>query len=83
MRESGSAIRDLPVVERKPPEAGALNGKIVAFNDTNVALATASNTFVILPVGKCPENIEIGERIAVRIRQGRATLLSGTQKERQ
>jgi hypothetical protein len=74
MRESGAAIRDLPIVERKPPEIGTLTGKAVAATDTHVAVATASNSFVILQLQDQAPEVQIGERIVVRIQQGRTTI---------
>jgi hypothetical protein len=82
MRQSGAAIRDLPIQERKAPDAGTLAGKAVATSNTHVALATASNTFVILQLNGQAPSLELGERIAVRMQQGLASIEDGLGRER-
>jgi hypothetical protein len=77
MRQSGAAIRELPITERKPPEAGILTGKAVATTDTHVAIATASNSFVILQLKDPAATVQVGEKIAVRMQQGRANIEKG------
>ena len=82
MREAGTAIHGLPIVERKPPEAGPLSGRAVAKTDTHIAIATAANSFVVVPCNDLPVNIEIGERISLRMQQGRATIEDGPYRGR-
>jgi hypothetical protein len=74
MRESGAAIRDLPIVERTPPRVGTFTGRAVAATETHVAVATASNSFVILQMDSHSSSVEVGDKIAVRVQQGRATI---------
>jgi hypothetical protein len=82
MRQSGAAISELPITERKPPEAGILTGKAVAATESHVAIATASNSFVILQLADPAESVQIGEKIAVRMQQGRANIEKGLDRER-
>jgi hypothetical protein len=82
MRESGAAIRDLPIVERKPPEAGTLTGRAVAATETHVAVATASNSFVILQLNAPAPGVQVGDKIAVRVQQGRATIEQAVGRDR-
>jgi hypothetical protein len=81
MRQSGAAIRELPITERKPPEAGILSGKAVATTDTHVAIATASNSFVILQKDPAA-TVQVGEKISIRMQQGRANIEKGLDRER-
>ena len=74
MRESRMAINDLPIVERKVPTSGGVSGKAVAKTDTQIAIATAANSFVILELSGLPPSLQVGEKIAVRMHQGRAVI---------
>jgi N12 class adenine-specific DNA methylase len=74
MRNSCATIKELPIVERHPPVGGTVSGKAVAKTDTHVAIATAANSFVVLETNESLSNLQLGERIGVRIQQGRAFL---------
>ena len=82
MRESGGAIRDMAVTERKPPESGPVTGRAVARVDTQVAIATAANSFVVVQLNGAAGRVQVGERITVRMQQGLATLEPGIGRER-
>ena len=82
MRDSRMAISDLPIVERKLPLSGSVTGKAVAKTDTQIAIATAANSFVILELNGLPASLQIGEKIAVRVQQGRAIIEQGPYRGR-
>ena len=82
MRDSRMAISDLPIVERKLPISGSVTGKAVAKTDTQIAIATAANSFVILELNGLPASLQIGEKIAVRMQQGRAVIEHGPYRGR-
>jgi hypothetical protein len=82
MRESRMAISDLPIVERKVPTSGGVSGKAVAKTDTQIAIATAANSFVILELSGLSPSLQIGEKIAVRMHQGRAVIEQGPGRAR-
>jgi N12 class adenine-specific DNA methylase len=82
MRDSGGAITGMPVIERKPPDSGTVTGRAVAKVDTQIAIATAGNSFVILQLDGAAGGIVVGERITIRMQGGRAELDSGIQRGR-
>ncbi len=82
MRESRMAITELPIVERKVPTSGSISGKAVAKTDTQIAIATAANSFVILELNGLPPSLQIGEKIAVRMQQGRPVIEQGPYRAR-
>jgi hypothetical protein len=82
MRESRTAIAELPIVERTPPTSGSITGKAVAKTDTHLAIATAANSFVVLDSNGLPPGIQIGEKIAVRMQQGRLVVEQGSYRAR-
>jgi len=48
MRKIGSAIKEIPIAERKLPESGPVTGRAVAKVETRVAIATSANHFVVV-----------------------------------
>lgn len=82
MRESGAAIKDMAVTERKTPDTGTVTGRAVARLDTQVAIATAANSFVVAQLNGSSGRINVGDRITVRMQQGIATLEEGIGRER-
>jgi hypothetical protein len=82
MRESSVAIQDLPIVERKPPFAGTVSGKVVAMTDSQIAIATAANSFVSLELNCVFASIQVGEKITLRMQQGRPVLEQGSCRSR-
>lgn len=71
MRASGTAIREMPIVQRTPPAAGSVTGRAVAKDDSHVALATAANRFMVIERASLGRDLQIGERVAVTFREGR------------
>ena len=82
MRQSGSAIKDMAVKECKPPKTGTVTGRAVARVDTQVAIATAANSFVVVGLNGSADTIIVGERITIRMQQGLATIEEGIGRER-
>ena len=82
MRTSGTAIREIPIAERPPPQMGPINGRAVAKDDAHIAVATAANSFFIVPVTFLGRDVEIGERLSMRFHQGRAMIDSGRNRGR-
>jgi hypothetical protein len=77
MRTSGTAIREMPIAERTPPRTGPAIGRAVAKDETHVALATSGNSFFIVPSSSLGRDIQIGERLSLRFRQGRVLIDNG------
>jgi hypothetical protein len=82
MRISGGAIREMPISERMPPQTGGITGKAVAKNEVHVAIATAANSFVVVELMPPGRDVKIGERLALRLSQGRATIDNGQDRGR-
>src|ERR1700690_2400283 len=74
MRGSDTAIREMPISERTPPQMGQVTGTAVAKDDTHIAVATATNGFVIVESSSLGCQVQIGERLSLRFLQGRALL---------
>ncbi len=70
MRASGTAIRDIPISERTPPQTGSVTGRAVAKNESHVAVATAANTFVVVDACSLGRVVQVGERLSLRFREG-------------
>lgn len=82
MRSSGTAIREMPIAERTPPQTGLVNGRAVAKNQAHVAFATAANSFFVVPSLLLARDVQIGERLSLRFHQGRVSVYSGTERGR-
>jgi hypothetical protein len=82
MRTSGTAIREMAITERTPPQSGSVTGRIVAKDESYIAVATAANSFMIVEVSPRSGEVEIGERISLRFQQGRASIDSGRDRGR-
>jgi hypothetical protein len=74
MRTSGTAIREMPIVERTPPQTGPVTGRAVAKDEAHVAFATAANSFFVLPSTSLDGDVQIGARLSLRFYQGRASI---------
>ena len=77
MRASGTAIREMPIVQRTPPEAGSVTGRAVAKDESHIAIATAANRFIIVEVMALGREVQIGERLSLLFCQGRASIENG------
>jgi hypothetical protein len=74
MRASGTAIREMPITERTPPQTGQVTGRAVAKDEAHIAFATAANSFMVVKSSLFSRDIQIGERVPLRFHQGRASL---------
>jgi hypothetical protein len=77
MRTSGTAIRELPIAERTPPQTGPVSGRAVAKDEAHIAVATAANSFFVVEVMALGRDVQIGERLCLRFHQGRALIDNG------
>lgn len=77
MRASGTAIREMPIAERTPPQMGPVTGKAVAKDEAHIAIATAANSFFVVPAASMGRDVEIGERLSLRFHQGRVSIDGG------
>lgn len=77
MRGSGTAIRDMAITQRTAPPNGSITGRAVAKEGGFVAIATAANSFVVVGLNGATNDIEVGEKVGVRLHQGVATLEAG------
>ena len=82
MRERGGAMKDMPVTERKAPDTGAITGRAVARADSNLAVSTAANSFVVVQLNGAAGEVVIGERVTIRLQHGVATLEPGIERGR-
>jgi hypothetical protein len=77
MRASATAIRDMPITERTPPQTGQVTGRAVAKDEAHVAFATAANSFFVVPATLLGSDVQIGERLSLRFHQGRPSIDNG------
>jgi len=82
MRTSGTAIRELPIAERAPPQTGPVSGRAVAKDEEHIALATATNSFFVVASSSLGREVQIGERLTLRFHRGRATISNGVDRGR-
>jgi len=81
MRTSGTAIREMPIAERTPPQTGPVTGKAVAKDEAHIAVATAANSFFVLPSTALGCDVQIGDRLSLRFYEGRASIDNGRIEE--
>jgi hypothetical protein len=82
MRTSGTAIREMAITERTPPQAGSVTGRAVARDESHIAVATAANTFVVVETTSLGRVVQVGERLSLRFREGRASIDNGRDRSR-
>jgi type IV secretory pathway VirD2 relaxase len=70
MRASKTAIREMPISQRTPPQTGPVTGRVVAKDDEHIALATAANSFFVVHSTFLGRVVEIGERLSLRFQRG-------------
>ena len=70
MRATGTAIREMPIVQRTPPAAGSVIGRAVAKDESHVAIATAANRFIILERAVIGREVTLGERLSIAFSKG-------------
>ena len=66
MRASKTAIREMPISQRTPPQTGPVTGRAAAKDDAHIAVATGANSFFVVPSTSLGRAVEIGERLSVR-----------------
>jgi hypothetical protein len=74
MRASKTAIREMPLSQRTPPQTGPVTGRAVAKDDVHIAVATAANSFFVVPSTSLGREVEIGERLSLRFQCGLPSL---------
>jgi hypothetical protein len=67
----------MPITERTPPQTGLVTGRAVAKDEAHIAIATAANSFFVIPSSSLGRDIQIGERMSLRFHQGLASLDTG------
>jgi N12 class adenine-specific DNA methylase len=77
MRTSGTAIREMPIVECTPPQTGQVTGRAVAKDEGHIAFATAANSFFVVPSTFLGSDVQIGDRVSLRFHQGRPSIDNG------
>ncbi len=82
MRASETAIRDMPIAERTPPQISSVTGRAVAKDEVHIAFATAANSFFVVASAFLGREVQIGERLSLRFHQGRASLENGRDRGR-
>ncbi len=58
MRASKTAIREMPILQRTPPQTGPATGRAVAKDDVHIAVATAANSFFVVPSTSLGREVE-------------------------
>jgi hypothetical protein len=74
MRASKTAILEMPISQRTPPQTGPVTGRAVAKDDAHIAVATAANSFFVVPTTSLGREVEIGERLSLRFQRGLPSL---------
>ena len=82
MRASETAIREMPISERTPPQTGRIVGRAVAKDEAQIAFATSANSFFVVSSGSLGRDVQIGERLSLRFHQGRASIDDGRDRGR-
>jgi len=77
MRRSGTAIREMPICERKAPQTGQVTASVVARSDSHIALAAAPNSFFIIEASVFEYDAKIGDQLCLRFRQGSISVEKG------
>ena len=65
MRASKTAIVELPISRRTPPQTGPVTGRAIAKDDWHIAVATAANNFFVIPSSCLGREVQVGERISL------------------
>ncbi len=74
MRASKTSIGELPISRRNPPQTGPITGRAVAKDDAHIAVATAANSFFVVPSTSLGRDVEVGERLSLRFQRGLPSL---------
>jgi len=71
MRKTGTAIREIPIVQRLPPKAGSATGRAVAKDESHVAVATSANRFIVVEAQALSREVKLGEHLSLLFHEGR------------
>ena len=82
MRASGTAIREMPIAERTPPQTGPVTGRAVAKDEAHIAVATAANSFVVVAAMPWAAMYKSANDCSLRFHQGRASIDDGRDRGR-
>jgi hypothetical protein len=82
MRASETAVREMPICERTPPQTGRVAGRAVAKDEAHIAFATAANSFFVVPSTPVGRDVQLGERLSLRFHEGRASIGNGRDRGR-
>jgi len=82
MRAAETAIQEMPISERIPPQTGRVVGRAVAKDEAHIAFATAANTYFVVPSTPLGRDVQIGERLSLRFHQGRGSIDNGRDRGR-
>lgn len=74
MRSSGTAIREMPILQRTLPPAGRVTGKTVAKDESHIAIAIAANRFIVVEAADLSSEVQIGERLTLMFSKGRPAI---------
>ena len=74
MRASGTAIREMPVVQRPAPATGSVIGRAVAKDRSQVAIATAANRFIVLEAIALGRDVQLGETLTLLFSKGHPSI---------
>jgi N12 class adenine-specific DNA methylase len=74
MRKSGTAIREMPISERVPPQTGTVTARVVAKDAAHIAFATAANSFFVVALSSLGRDARIGDRLCLSFHGGRVSI---------
>jgi N12 class adenine-specific DNA methylase len=74
MRAAGTAIRELPILQRTPPHTGTVTGKAVAKSESHIAVATSANRFVVIETTGLGRELQIGQPLSLIFSDGRPSI---------
>jgi len=69
-------------MSRNWPKRGSVFGQTVAKDEAHIAVATAANSFVVVEASGLGRDVQVGERLSLRFRQGRASMHEGRDRGR-
>ncbi|MGH9773085.1 MAG: hypothetical protein ACRD4Q_15530, partial [Candidatus Acidiferrales bacterium] len=82
MRESKTAIREVPIIQRPVPQIGTITGRAIAKSDGHIAVSTAPNSYFVLPSTSLDGDVQIGERLSLRFQRGHVSIDDGRDRGR-
>jgi hypothetical protein len=77
MRTSGTAIREMPIGERTPPQTVRVAGRAVAKGEGTSRLRQWANSFFVVPSMLLGSDVQIGDRLSLRVYQGPCAVALG------